>query len=70
MTNKKIQKAIELVGTQTKLAEACGVSQPTVLKWLNGGGISAEYLLKIEAATNGQVTIREICEELGNATAK
>ncbi|HEB5663925.1 TPA: helix-turn-helix domain-containing protein, partial [Mannheimia haemolytica] len=52
------------------LAEACGVSQPTVLKWLNGGGISAEYLLKIEAATNGQVTIREICEELGNATAK
>ncbi|MBF4102059.1 helix-turn-helix domain-containing protein [Mannheimia haemolytica] len=62
MTNKKIQKAIELVGTQTKLAEACGVSQPTVLKWLNGGGISAEYLQKSKLPETGQVTIREICE--------
>ncbi|HGO5814496.1 TPA: transcriptional regulator [Mannheimia haemolytica] len=59
-----IKKAIEIVGTQTKLAEACGVSQQAVQRWLSGGGISAEHLLKIESATNGQVTIREICEEL------
>lgn len=63
---KVIQKAVEICGSQTALAAACGVSQPSVTKWLNGGGISAEYLLKIEAATNEQVTIREICEELEN----
>lgn len=65
-----IKNAIECVGTQAKLAEACGVTQQAVQRWLNGGGISAEYLLKIESATNGQVTIREICEELENGTAK
>ncbi|HHW7518436.1 TPA: transcriptional regulator [Mannheimia haemolytica] len=68
--NQSIEKAIAICGSQSALARACGVSQPTVNLWLNGGGISAEYLLKIEAATNGQVTIREICEELENAHAK
>lgn len=68
--NQSIEKAIEICGSQSALARACGVSQPTVNLWLNGGGISAEYLLKIESATNGQVTIREICEELENGTAK
>lgn len=68
--NKKIEEAVKIVGTQAKLAEICGVSQNAVSLWLKGGGISAEYLLKIESATNGQVTIREICEELENGTAK
>ncbi|WP_431831746.1 Cro/CI family transcriptional regulator [Actinobacillus genomosp. 2] len=63
---KIIKKAVDIVGTQTKLAEACGVSQQAVQRWVSGGGISAEYLLKIEQATEGKVTIREICEELKN----
>lgn len=62
--NESIKKAVSILGSQTNLANACGVTQGAVQKWLNGGGISAEYLLKIESATNGQVTIREICEEL------
>lgn len=62
--NNKIKKAIEICGSQVALAKACGVTHQAVKKWLNGRGISAEYLLKIESATNGQVTIREICEEL------
>lgn len=66
--NKSIKKAIDIIGSQSSLAKFCGVSQGAVQKWLNGGGISAEYLLKIESATNGQVTIREICEELENGT--
>ncbi|QNS14262.1 transcriptional regulator [Mannheimia bovis] len=62
--NESIKKAVSILGSQTNLANACGVTQGAVQKWLNGGGISAEYLLKIESATNGQVTIRAICEEL------
>lgn len=68
--NESIKKAVSILGSQSNLANACGVTQGAVQKWLNGGGISAEYLLKIESATNGQVTIREICEELENGTAK
>lgn len=68
--NESIKKAVSILGSQTNLANACGVTQGAVQKWLNGGGISAEYLLKIESATNGQVTIREICEELENGINK
>ncbi|HGO5854836.1 TPA: transcriptional regulator [Mannheimia haemolytica] len=68
--SKSIKRAVAILGGQSNLARACGVTQGAVQKWLNGGGISAEYLLKIEAATNGQVTIREICEELGNGINK
>lgn len=68
--NESIKKAVSILGSQSNLANACGVTQGAVQKWLNGGGISAEYLLKIESATNGQVTIREICEELENGAAK
>ncbi|MDE8034625.1 helix-turn-helix domain-containing protein [Actinobacillus equuli subsp. haemolyticus] len=61
--NETINKAINILGSQTALAEACGVTQGAVRKWLRGGGIDSKYLLKIEKATGGQVTVREICEE-------
>lgn len=34
--NKVIQRALEIVGSQKRLADICGVSQPAVHKWLNG----------------------------------
>lgn len=60
--NKAIAKAIEILGSQNKLAEACGVSQPSTIKWLKGGGISAVLAKRIEDATQGKVTMREIAE--------
>jgi DNA-binding transcriptional regulator YdaS (Cro superfamily) len=38
--------------TQTAMADALGVSQPTVWRWLNQSRrVPAEYVLAIEAAT-------------------
>lgn len=60
--NKAIVRAIDELGTQVKLAKACGVSQQSVNKWLKGGGISAVSAKKIEDATQGKVTMREVAE--------
>ncbi|AWI51389.1 transcriptional regulator [Actinobacillus porcitonsillarum] len=64
--NTKIKEAIEYCGSKIALARACGVTHGAVNKWLKGGGIDSKYLLRIEQATEGKVTIREICEELEN----
>ncbi|EMV0769288.1 helix-turn-helix domain-containing protein [Salmonella enterica] len=56
MVNKTINLAIELVGSQQKLAAACGVKQPSVWAWLHGKKkVSAENAKRIELATNGHV---------------
>lgn len=51
MTNKTIQRAIDIAGSQKKLADLCGVAKPTVWRWLHGGGIDARYVMKIVNAT-------------------
>lgn len=50
-----IKKAVSICGNQAALANACGVSQPTVFKWTNGTKIDAAYIPAIIAATNGAV---------------
>ena len=55
-----ISKAIAVAGSQKKLAEACGVSQAAVSKWLMGGGVSAESALAIERATDGSVRAEDL----------
>ena len=64
MTNKTIQKAIYIAGSQKKLADLCGVAQPTVWRWLHGGGIEARYVMKIVSATDGKVKAAEIRPDL------
>lgn len=65
-----IQKAVEICGSQTALAAACGVSQQSVNKWLNGGGISARYIPRIVKATNGAVSTEQLLAELDKAHAE
>ena len=56
MVNKAINSAIEFVGSQQKLADACGVKQPSVWAWLHGKKkVSAENAKRIELATDGNV---------------
>ncbi|MCQ8983113.1 transcriptional regulator [Escherichia albertii] len=56
MVNKSIELAIALMGSQQKLAAACGVKQPSVWAWLHGKKrVSAENAKRIEMATNGRV---------------
>ncbi|EIJ72161.1 transcriptional regulator [Pasteurella bettyae] len=68
--NPKIKQAIEIVGSQANLANECNVAQPTVFKWLNGSEYSAKYAARIEIATQGAVTARELCFALLNESDK
>ena len=51
-----ISKAIEIMGTQARLAEACGVTQPAISYALSTGRVSAELAAKIDRATEGKVS--------------
>lgn len=56
MVNEVIKKAIDVLGSQQKLAKACEVKQPSVWAWLHGKKkASAENAKRIEMATGGEV---------------
>jgi len=55
-----LRKAIEIVGGQAALGEACGVWQTAVSNWLKRENVPAEYCPAIEKATKGLV----LCEQL------
>jgi DNA-binding transcriptional regulator YdaS (Cro superfamily) len=63
--NGSIKTAIDIVGTQKKLAEACGVSQAAVQKWLHDKSkVAPENVLSLVNATNGMVKAHEIRPDL------
>ncbi|MDA6682346.1 helix-turn-helix domain-containing protein [Escherichia coli] len=62
--NLVIQRALNIVGSQKRLAADCGISQPAVHKWLRGGKVSPEKVFAIVNATNGQVKAYEIRPDL------
>lgn len=64
--NEAIKKAIALAGGQQKLASLCGVSQPTVWRWLHGGGITNRYVKMIVSATGGKVRATDISPDLAD----
>ncbi|QGU87052.1 transcriptional regulator [Erwinia sorbitola] len=65
MVNKAIKSAIDFVGSQQKLAEACDVKQPSVWAWLHGKKkVSAENAKRIEKATNGIIPAYQIRPDL------
>lgn len=56
-----LNRAIELLGGQSALARACGVKQGHVWHWLNKSRkVPGDYVLTIEAATNGAVSRYEL----------
>lgn len=56
-----LNRAIEFLGGQSALARACGVKQGHVWHWLNKSRkVPADYVLTIEAATNGAVSRYEL----------
>lgn len=50
MEKTGLQLALDKAGSQSRLAEVCGVSQPTVWGWINKGRaqLPAEYVLSCE----------------------
>ena len=64
LMNLVIQRVLKIVGSQKRLADECGVSQPAVHKWLKGGLVSPEKVSAIVNATKGQVKAHEIRPDL------
>lgn len=57
---KAIEEAIHIVGSQSDLAEECGVVQSAVSGWVRRGAVPAEYCAVIERATQGAVTRKDL----------
>ena len=65
MSTKALQKAINIAGSQTKLAKKLKVTQTAVSHWLTRNKrIPAERAVAVEKATGGQVTRRDLRPDL------
>lgn len=64
MAQKLIEAAISHLGSQSKLADACGVKQQSIWQAKETGRCSAELAVLIEAATEGRVTARMLRPDL------
>ncbi|HFI1947650.1 TPA: transcriptional regulator [Yersinia enterocolitica] len=62
--NQVIERAIDIVGSQSELAKRVGVGQSTISKWLSGAEISSRYISALEVATNGKISTAEILDSL------
>lgn len=59
-----IQKACELVGGQSKLAFALGITPQAIHQLVVKGHVPAERVLEIEKATGGRVTRHQLRPDL------
>ncbi|ARZ01344.1 MULTISPECIES: transcriptional regulator [Yersinia] len=65
--NNVIKMAIRIVGTQKGLAEACGVTQAAVQKWLSGKTkVAPRNVKSLVEATNGEVQAHQVRPDLPN----
>lgn len=62
MEQTALERAIAILGDQSKLAAAIGLKQGHVWHWLRKANkrVPAEHVIKIEEATGGQVTRHEL----------
>ena len=59
-----IDRAIELFGSETKLARATGIAQQVFNRAVKRGRVSAELAISIQKATGGIVTANELRPDL------
>ena len=64
MTRELLETAISQLGSQAKLAEACGVKQQSIWQAKDSGRVSAELALQIEKATGGTVAAKDLRPDL------
>lgn len=67
MSNDALRRAVEIAGGQKPLAEQIGTTQSQVWYWLErakGKSPPAEYVLPIEAATEGRVSRHDLRPDL------
>lgn len=49
--NNPVMEAVKVCGNQSSLAKQCGVSQPTIFKWIKKGVIPPRKVLLVEKIT-------------------
>jgi len=59
-----MERAIKIAGSEAKLGDACGVSQAAIWKAKKVGRVSAELAVRIERATDRQVTCADLRPDL------
>lgn len=65
--NKEIIKALKILGSQKKLADVCGLSQPTVWRWANGKAkVTPNCVPLIVKATKGECKAHLLRPDLPN----
>lgn len=56
-----IEKAVHIVGGQTKLANLLGTQQTAVWNWVHRHGQApAKYIPRISELTNGEVSVNDL----------
>ena len=56
-----IDKAVKIIGGQTKLATVLGTKQSVVHHWISRHGQApAKYITRISELTNGEVSVDEL----------
>lgn len=65
-----LERAVELVGGQSALAEKIGKKQAHVAMWFKRGKVPAEVCADIEGATDGAVTCHDLRPDVFRAAAK
>ncbi len=66
-----LQLAVDMFGSQAKLAAAVGLSQPAISLAIRTGRVSAELATKVHRATGGAVHRASLCPEIfGDIDAK
>lgn len=64
MVKALLERAISHLGSQQRLAEACGIKQSSIWQAKETGRCSAELAMAIEKATDGLVTAAELRPDL------
>ena len=57
---KPIERAVEIIGSQSAVARIFGIKPQAVQLWCSTGKVPAERVLEIERATNGDVSRHEL----------
>lgn len=64
MIRELIEQAISILGSQQKLADACGIKQPSIWQAKATESCSAELAMAIEKATDGKVLAKSLRPDL------
>lgn len=62
--SEAISRAVAILGSEVKLAAACGVTQPAISKAKLRGRVSVRLALRMHRATNGEVPASELRPDL------